>query len=206
MVSENESDTTKESKSSHLYHQCQANEVILVRPDEVGYTNFQHDLPCMAATNLNGAFVVVMVSVRAGLMTQIAQRASFDEASDQSSQKKSIQHVEQMMKEMRTRCLSHRQEFDQRGTYVVVAYAKFQGNTNPGFPEELERIKRLLPPKVPVRTISYVARHAHEGDAAPSHEVAWLDSRTEQGEGGDTASPVVWVGEEMIDQNVQREE
>lgn len=200
-----EPQTTKTSRPYEAYARYKAdNQVVFVKPNEVNYINFDRDLPCLAATNLNGAFVVVMVSDRAGLMAHIAPTRDalekFSDFRDPHDKKESIQHVKEMVNEMRTQCLDHRLDFDRKGTYVVVVYAKFQHTTPAGarpLDQELEHIKLFLPPKTPVRTASYIVDRRRKGDSAP---MVWLDSRSEQEEEGrDSASPILWMGHGILE-------
>ena len=206
---EKEAQTTKRSRPYEAYAIYKAdNQVVCVKPDEVHYISFDRDLPCLAATNLNGAFVVIMVSDRAGLMAHIAPTREslekFSDFRDPHDKKKSIQHVREVMNEMRTQCLDHQVDFDRKGTYVIVVYAKFQHTTPAGarpLDQELEHIKLFLPPRTPVRTVSYIVDRRRKGDSAP---MVWLDSRSEPGRDG--ASPVLWMSHGILEQHVHSAE
>lgn len=204
---------TKESKSPNAYDRYKADNTVLeVGPDEVKYVDFgTKSAPCMAATNLHGAFVVIQLSARAGLMAHITPtRDSVEKPSDvrdPDDQEKSILHLRVVLDEMRTQSWAHWAELNRAGAYIVVAYAKFDQTTAAGprpLEKELEVLLGSLPPKAHVKLVSYLVRNSHGSDSAPNGEVIWLDSTKRDKEGHVTAWPVVLVGEEMIEQKIEQ--
>ena len=182
----------KETRSSNIYHGCEEAKIIQVGLDEVHFTHFEDLRPCMAATDLNGAFVVVIVSAQAGLMGQIAPPSLED--SDQST---GMKHVEEMMYSVKKAYLIHREYFDTKDTYAVVAYANKDGRT--AQPEELEYIKDTLRKRMQVRTASYDARIPNSA----LNQRVFLDARKEQADGRNVKWPIVWVGNGIVDEAVE---
>lgn len=237
---EERSKKKKESMLPKLYEKYKAKDILHVEPDEVKYLDYSGDYPCMAATNLHGAFVVVQVSPRASLMAHIApKRESLEKPSDPDNPKdkaESIHHVKMILEEMRIKWEDNRKDLAVQGRYMVVAYAKFYEPTAAGaWPLQVE-LKTILDhmPTVPVLLKSYLVRNEHGSDKAlnadkadnadntdnPYHETVWLDTRKEiekeehkqktekegykqktEKEEHITFSPVLWVGEQMIDQS-----
>lgn len=215
--------TTKESELSKADDKHKApNAILHVGPNKVKYLDFRAGNPAyMAATNLHGAFIVCLVSPRAGLMAHIAPtRESLQKPSDPGNPKdkeQSILHVKTVLNEMRNQWNDHYTDLTRTGRYMVVACAKFHETTAAGalpLEVELKTIMKHLP-TVPVMLTSYLVRNEHGSDEAansgdminntinPNHGIVWLDPRRQRvgEERHVTASPVLWVGDRMIHQD-----
>ena len=137
--------TTKESESSKAYDVYKAHNAILhLGPNEVKYLDFRFFFNVwLSSYILNLAFIVSLVSPRAGLMAHIAPtRESLQKPNDPANpqdKEQSILHVMRVLDEMRNQWQDHKTDLSVTGRFLVVAYAKFHETTAAGArPLELE--------------------------------------------------------------------